>query len=90
MSAANRTRPPAARFVARAWLDPAFKELALNDPIAASRQIGIDWINGPPTGFGTPSDFTALHVLEDTPTLHHVVCCSLCSCYPRSSRWRTP
>jgi thiocyanate hydrolase subunit gamma len=87
---------PAARFVAKAWLNPAFKELALRDPIAASREVGIDWINGPPTGFGTPSDFTALHVLEDTPTLHHVVCCSLCSCYPRpilgnSPEWyRTP
>jgi thiocyanate hydrolase gamma subunit len=87
---------PAARFVAKAWLDPAFKELALQDAITASREVGIDWINGPPTGFGTPSDFTALHVLEDTPTLHHVVCCSLCSCYPRpilgnSPEWyRTP
>jgi len=87
---------PASRFVAKAWLDPAFKKLALEDAIAASRQVGIDWINGPPTGFGTPSDFTALHVLEDTPTLHHVVTCSLCSCYPRpilgnSPEWyRTP
>jgi thiocyanate hydrolase subunit gamma len=87
---------PAARFVAKAWLDPAFKELALQEPLAASRQVGIDWVNGPPTGYGTPSDFTALHVLEDTPTLHHVVCCSLCSCYPRpilgnSPEWyRTP
>ncbi|MGH3560129.1 MAG: nitrile hydratase subunit alpha, partial [Mycobacterium sp.] len=49
-----------------------------------------------PTGFGTPSDFTALHVLEDTPTLHHVIVCTLCSCYPRpilgnSPEWyRTP
>jgi thiocyanate hydrolase gamma subunit len=87
---------PAARFVAKAWLDPAFKERALQDAIDASKEVGIDWVNGPPTGFGTPSDFTALHVLEDTPTLHHVVCCSLCSCYPRpilgnSPEWyRTP
>lgn len=87
---------PASRLVAKAWLDPAYKELALRDPIAASKQVGIDWINGPPTGFGTPSDFTALHVLEDTPTLHHVVTCTLCSCYPRpilgnSPEWyRTP
>jgi thiocyanate hydrolase gamma subunit len=87
---------PACRLVAKAWLDPAYRELALRDPIGASREVGIDWINGPPTGFGAPSDFTALHVLEDTPTLHHVICCSLCSCYPRpilgnSPEWyRTP
>lgn len=85
---------PAARLVAKAWLDPDFKQLVLEDAVAACRQVGIDWMQ--PTGFGTPSDFTALHVLEDTPTLHHVICCSLCSCYPRpvlgqSPEWyRTP
>jgi thiocyanate hydrolase subunit gamma len=85
---------PGARLVARAWLEPEFKTLALEDALAASREVGIDWLQ--PTGFGTPSDFTALHVLEDTPTLHHVVVCTLCSCYPRpilgnSPEWyRTP
>ena len=82
------------RFVAKAWLDPEFRRLALEDAIAASREMGIDWLH--PTGFGTPSDFTAFEVLEDTPTLHHVIVCSLCSCYPRpmlgmSPEWyRTP
>jgi len=85
---------PAARLVAKAWLDPDFKRLALEDALAASRAVGVDWLH--PTGFGTHSDFTALHVLEDTPTLHHVVVCTLCSCYPRpilgnSPEWyRTP
>lgn len=85
---------PGARLVAKAWADPDFKQLALQDGIAASREVGIDWLH--PTGFGTPSDFTALHVLEDTPTLHHVIVCTLCSCYPRpilgnSPEWyRTP
>src|SRR5919206_2806147 len=85
---------PGARLVARAWLDPDFKRLALEDPIAASREVGVDWLD--PTGFGTPSDFTAFHILEDTPTLHHVIVCTLCSCYPRpilgnSPEWyRTP
>lgn len=85
---------PAARLVAKAWVDPKFKQLALKDAISASKEVGIDWLN--PTNFGTPSDFTALHVLEDTPTLHHVVVCTLCSCYPRpilgnSPEWyRTP
>jgi thiocyanate hydrolase subunit gamma len=85
---------PGGRLVARAWLDPGFKRLAIEDPIAASREVGVDWLQ--PTGFGTPSDFTALHILEDTPRLHHVVVCTLCSCYPRpilgnSPEWyRTP
>src|ERR687891_2347796 len=60
---------PGARLVAKAWLDPDFKRRALDDPMAASREIGVDWLQ--PTGFGTPSDFTAFHILEDTPTLHH-------------------
>jgi thiocyanate hydrolase subunit gamma len=85
---------PGARLVARAWLDPDYKKLVSSDPLAASKEVGIDWLH--PTGFGTPSDFTAFHVLEDTPTLHHVIVCTLCSCYPRpilgnSPEWyRTP
>jgi thiocyanate hydrolase subunit gamma len=83
-----------ARLVVKAWLDPEFKRLALEDAIAASREVGVDWLA--PTGFGTPSDFSAFQVLEDTPNLHHVVVCTLCSCYPRpilgnSPEWyRTP
>ena len=72
---------PASRLVAKAWIIPVFKKRALEDPITASLEMGINWLD--PTGFGTPSDFTALHILEDTPTLHHVVTCTLCSCYPR-------
>jgi len=80
--------------VAKCWLDEDFKRAALADPIEACKAVGVDWLH--PTGFGTPSDFTALRILEDTPTLHHVVVCSLCSCYPRpllgnSPEWyRTP
>jgi thiocyanate hydrolase gamma subunit len=82
------------RFVAKAWLNPDFRRLALDDAVAASREMGIDWLH--PTGFGTPSDFTAFELLEDTPTVHHVIVCTLCSCYPRpmlgmSPEWyRTP
>ncbi len=85
---------PAARLVARSWLDPEFKKLALTDGLAASKKVGVDWLQ--PTGFGTPSDFCDLRVLEDTPKLKHVVVCTLCSCYPRpilgqSPEWyRTP
>src|SRR6476620_3048009 len=72
---------PASRLVAKAWIDPAFKKRALEDPIAASLEVGINWLN--PTGFGTPTYSIALLILEDTPTLHHLITCSLCSCYPR-------
>lgn len=85
---------PAARLVAKAWLDPEYKALALSDPITACKEVGVDWLA--PTGFGTPSDFVALKILEDTAELHHVIVCALCSCYPRpllgnSPEWyRTP
>jgi thiocyanate hydrolase gamma subunit len=85
---------PAARLVAKAWLDPEIKKLALTDAIAASKEVSVDWLD--PTGFGTPSDFYAFKILEDTPKVHHVIVCALCSCYPRpilgnSPEWyRTP
>lgn len=85
---------PAARLVAKAWLDPEFKKLALTDAIKACKEVGVDWLH--PTGFGAPSDFMAFKILEDTPTIHHVIVCALCSCYPRpilgnSPEWyRTP
>ena len=87
---------PAARLVAKAWLDPEFKKLALEDGVKASLEVGIDWITSPPTDFGTPSDYCDLRILEDTATTKHVVVCTLCSCYPRpilghSPEWyRTP
>lgn len=87
---------PAARLVAKCWLDPELKKLAVEDGVKASLEVGIDWINAMPTKFGTPSDYCNLRVMEDTSTLHHVVVCTLCSCYPRpilgqSPEWyRTP
>ena len=87
---------PAARLVAKAWLDPEYRKLAVEDGVKASLEVGVDWIEGMPTEFGTPSDYCNLRVLEDTPTLKHVVVCTLCSCYPRpilgqSPEWyRTP
>ena len=87
---------PAARLVAKAWLDPEFKKLAVEDGVKASLEVGIDWIKTMPTQFGTPSDYCSFRVREDTPTLKHVVVCTLCSCDPRpilgqSPEWyRTP
>lgn len=69
------------RLVAKAWVDPAFKARVRENATEACKEIGIDWLE--PTGAGTPSDYTHLYVLEDTPTLHHVIVCTLCSCYPR-------
>ncbi len=87
---------PAARLVAKAWLDPEYKKLCVEDGVKASLDVNIDWVNTMPTKFGTPSDYCNLRVMEDTPTLKHVVVCTLCSCYPRpilgqSPEWyRTP
>ena len=69
------------RLVAKAWSDPAFKKRVMENATEACKEIGIDWSE--PTGFGTPSDYMNLRVLEDTPKLHHVIVCTLCSCYPR-------
>ncbi len=81
---------PAARLAAKAWLDPDFKKLAVADGVKASLAVGIDWINGPPTKFGTPSDYCSFRVLEDTPKVKHVVVCTLCSCYPRTILGQSP
>ena len=60
------------RLVARAWVDPAFKDRALADGAAAAEELGITMYDGTP-----------LVVLENTPDVHNVVVCTLCSCYPR-------
>lgn len=67
-----------ARIVARAWLEPAFRKALLADGKAALADIGIK--------FGEAQ----LIVLENTETVHHLVCCTLCSCYPRSLLGQPP
>ncbi|WP_019925635.1 thiocyanate hydrolase subunit gamma [Nocardia sp. BMG111209] len=82
------------RLVAKAWTDPEFKRRLLDDGTATCAEVGIDWRD--PTGKGTPSDYTYFYVLENTPDVHNVIVCTLCSCYPRpvlgmSPDWyRTP
>lgn len=61
-----------ARVVARAWVDPAYRARLLADGSAACTELGIDMYDG-----------TRLAALENTPQVHHVVVCTLCSCYPR-------
>jgi nitrile hydratase len=58
-----------ARVVARAWTDPAYKEQLLADGAAAVAEFGI--VSNAP-----------LVVIENTPTDHNMVVCTLCSCYP--------
>ena len=62
-----------AAMVARAWCDPAFRALMLEDGTAAAEALGIAMRGLPPLG-----------VLENTAALHHLVVCTLCSCYPRA------
>jgi nitrile hydratase alpha subunit len=68
-------RSPAngARLVARAWVDPRFKELLLSDPKAACAELGID-----------AQGLVEFVVLENTEKVHNLVVCTLCSCYPWS------
>ena len=62
-----------ARMVARAWLDPAYRALMLADGARAAEALDIPMRGAPPLG-----------VLENTADLHHLVVCTLCSCYPRA------
>ena len=62
-----------ARMVAKAWTDPAYKARMLEDGSKAAEELGIPMRGMPPLG-----------VLEDTPEVHNVVVCTLCSCYPRA------
>lgn len=63
-----------AKVVARAWVDATFKaRLLANAKATISEFLGIDLS-------GTPD----LIVVENTASLHHVICCTLCSCYPRA------
>ena len=60
-----------ARVVARAWVDPAYKARLLQDPTKAVAEFGYMGRQG-----------EELVVLENTPTVHNLVVCTLCSCYP--------
>ena len=75
-------RSPAdgARVVARAWADPEFKALLLSDPETALAQLG----------YSLPETTPKLDVVENTDKLHHLVVCTLCSCYPRALLGRPP
>ena len=69
----SRSPADGARLVARAWLDPAFKERLLVDAREAAVELDLD-----------PGPSPAVVALENTDTVHHMVVCTLCSCYPRA------
>ncbi len=60
-----------AKVIARAWTDPAFKKFLLRDGKAAVASMGIDL------------ETDQLVAVENTPEIHNVIVCTLCSCYPR-------
>ena len=60
-----------ARVVARAWVDPAYRQRLLTDGTAAVAELGFSGAQG-----------ADIVVLENTPSVHNVVVCTLCSCYP--------
>ncbi|MCA3248674.1 MAG: nitrile hydratase subunit alpha [Azospirillum sp.] len=69
------SRSPAmgARIVARAWVDPDYKRRLLADAKAAAGELGVD-----------TSNTATVVALENTPARHHMVVCTLCSCYPKA------
>jgi nitrile hydratase len=69
----SRTPEGGARVVARAWTDPAFKAELLHDGTAACEKLG----------FEMALYDVKLTVVENTPEVHNMVVCTLCSCYPR-------
>ncbi|MBB3138122.1 nitrile hydratase [Rhizobium pisi] len=68
----SRTPALGAKVVARAWLDPAYKERLLENGRTACEELGITFY-----------DDTQLIVLENTADVHNLIVCTLCSCYPR-------
>ena len=68
----SRTPELGTRLVAHAWSDPKIFDLAIYDAIAAAAAIGLDMSNAVP-----------VRAVANTPDVHHLVVCTLCSCYPR-------
>ena len=67
------------RVVARAWTDPEYKKRLFEDGIAAAEELGVDM-----------STANQLIAVENTDEVHHVVVCTLCSCYPRQLLGQPP
>jgi nitrile hydratase subunit alpha len=75
----SRSPENGAKLVARAWVDPEFRSRLLSDTKAAAMELGID--------ASGPVEFV---VVENTPEVHNLIVCTLCSCYPRAILGRPP
>ena len=60
-----------ARVIARAWVDPEYRARLLGDGSAAIAELGFGGVEG-----------EHMVVVENTPDVHNVIVCTLCSCYP--------
>ena len=72
-----------ARIVARAWVDPDFKNRLKNDAVNAITKLDSELLSA---NSGEPIDtwrVTHLKILENEDKVRNVVVCTLCSCYPR-------
>jgi nitrile hydratase len=69
----SRTPADGARLVARAWVDPGFREHLLGDARAAALELGLD-----------PGPSPVVMAVENSHAVHNMVVCTLCSCYPRA------
>ena len=76
----SRTPTDGARVVAHAWANPDFKHRLLADPRSATADLG----------YTLPDTTPELAVVENTDTVHYMVVCTLCSCYPRALLGRPP
>ena len=70
------TQQEGPRLVARAWVDPDFRTLLLRDATAAAGELGIAAVNSTAP--------TVLTAVENTSSVHNLIVCTLCSCYPLS------
>jgi nitrile hydratase len=69
----SRSPADGARLVARAWVDPDFRRRLLSDARSAALELGLD-----------PGPSPVVVAVENTDDVHHMVVCTLCSCYPRA------
>lgn len=69
----RRTPALGAKAVARAWVDPTFQERLLHDAPGALSELGIE-----------VEPYPKIVAVANTPTVHNVIVCTLCSCYPRA------
>jgi nitrile hydratase alpha subunit len=69
----SRSPTDGARLIVRAWIDPDFRQRLLADARAAALELDLD-----------PGPSPVVVAVENTDEVHHMVVCTLCSCYPRA------